>query len=58
MTRQRDKRFENVFVVENIIILSLIFILDYSNITAIKENNFILLLCFHPYDCTACYFRE
>ena len=38
MTRQRDKLFENAFVVENIIILSLIFILDYSNIMAIKDK--------------------
>ena len=37
MTWQRDKRFKNVFVVENIIILSLIFILDCSYIMAIKD---------------------
>ena len=38
MTQQRDKLSKIVFVVENIIILSLIFILDYSNIMAIKDK--------------------
>ena len=38
MTCQGDKPYKNVFVVENIIILSLIFILDYSNIMAVKDT--------------------
>ena len=38
MTLQRDKLFKNVFVEENVSILSLIFILDYCNIMAIKDK--------------------
>ena len=40
------KFFKNVFVVENIIILPLIFMLDYSNITSIKDKFWFFCFAF------------
>ena len=46
MTWQRDKLFKNVFNIENIIILSLIFILDYRSIMAIKYKYWFFCFAF------------